>query len=141
MRTGGGNTWGVISADPERNLIFLPTGSPSPDFYGGMRPGEDRDADSVVALDAATGRKVWAFQVVHHDLWDYDVAAEPLLFEYQGRIPAVAITTKMGMVFVLNRVTGEPIYPVLERPVPQTDVPGEQTSPRNRSPACLHLRR
>ncbi len=129
VRTGGGNTWGVISADPERGLIYLPTGSPSPDFYGGLRSGDDRDADSVVALDARTGKKVWAFQVVHHDLWDYDVAAQPLLFEYQNRVPAVAITTKMGMVFVLNRVTGAPIYPVTERPVPQTDVPGERTSP------------
>jgi quinoprotein glucose dehydrogenase len=109
-------------------LLYLPTGSPSPDFYGGLRPGEDRDADSVVALDAKTGRKVWAFQVVHHNLWDYDVAAQPVLFEYQNHIPAVAIGTKMGMIFVLNRLTGAPIYPVEERPVPQSDVPGEKTS-------------
>ena len=128
VRTGGGNTWGVISADPVRNLVYLPTGSPSPDFYGGMRPGDDKDADSVVALDTTTGKKVWSFQVVHHDLWDYDVAAEPLLFEYQNRIPAIAITTKMGMVFVLNRMTGVPIFPVEERAVPQSDVRGEVTS-------------
>jgi quinoprotein glucose dehydrogenase len=129
VRTGAGNTWSIISADTEHGLIYLPTGSPSPDFYGGMRPGDDKDADSVVALNAQTGRKVWAFQLVHHNLWDYDVASEPLLFEYQNRIPAVAITTKMGMIFVLNRLTGEPIFPIEERPVPQSDVPGENTSP------------
>lgn len=127
--TGGGNTWGVLSVDPEHGLVYLPTGSPSPDFYGGMRPGDDRDADSLVALHAQTGKKAWAFQVVHHDLWDYDIAAQPLLFDYGDHIPAVAITTKMGMVFVLNRVTGTPIYPVEERPVPKSDVPGEVASP------------
>ncbi len=129
VRTGGGNTWSIISADPEHGLVFLPTGSPSPDFYGGMRPGDDRDADSVVALDVKTGRRVWAFQVVHHDLWDYDVAAQPLLFEYQNRVPAIAIATKMGMAFVLNRLTGAPIYPVEERAVPKSDVAGETASP------------
>lgn len=129
VRTGGGNTWSVIATDPQRHIVYLPTGSPSPDFYGGMRPGDDRDANSVVALDARTGKKIWSFQVVHHDLWDYDIAAEPLLFEYQGRIPAVAVTTKMGMIFVLNRLTGEPIYPVQERSVPQSDVKGEVASP------------
>ncbi len=129
VRTGAGNTWSVISADLDRHLVFLPTGSPSPDFYGGMRPGDDRDADSVVALNADTGQKVWAFQVVHHDLWDYDVAAQPLLFDFHGNIPAIAITTKMGMIFVLNRLTGQPLIPVTERPVPQSDVPGETTSP------------
>jgi quinoprotein glucose dehydrogenase len=129
IRTGGGNTWSIISADPEHGLIYLPTGSPSPDFYGGMRPGNDGDADSVVALDSHTGQKVWSFQVVHHNLWDYDVASEPLLFEYQNRIPAVAVTTKMGMIFLLNRLTGAPIYPIEERPVPQSDVPGEHSSP------------
>jgi len=129
LRTGAGNTWSVIAADPEHGLVYLPTSSPSPDHYGGMRPGDDRDADSIVALDAKTGRKVWAFQVVHHNLWDYDIAAEPLLFTFRGSTPAVAISTKMGMLFVLNRLTGEPLYPVTERPVPQSDVPGEVTSP------------
>jgi len=129
VRTGAANTWGVISADPEHGMVYLPVSSPSPDYYGGMRPGDNRDADSLVALDARTGTKVWAFQVVHHDIWDYDIAAEPLLFTFRGSVPAVAIATKMGMVFVLNRLTGEPLYPVHERPVPQTDVPGEVTSP------------
>ncbi|MGC1784910.1 MAG: pyrroloquinoline quinone-dependent dehydrogenase [Acidobacteriaceae bacterium] len=127
-RTGAGNAWSVIAADPKHGLIYVPTGSPSPDFYGVYRPGDNRDADSVVALQAATGKRVWGFQVVHHDLWDYDIAAEPVLFEFRGRIPAVAITTKTGMIFVLNRLTGQPLYPVYEKPVPQSRVPGERTS-------------
>jgi quinoprotein glucose dehydrogenase len=129
VRTGAANVWNVISSDPELGMIYLPTGSASPDYYGGMRPGDNRDADSVVALDAETGRKVWAFQVVHHNLWDYDVAPEPLLFTFRDKTPAVAVTTKMGMVFVLDRRTGVPLWPLEERPVPQSDVPGEQSSP------------
>ena len=128
-RTGAGNAWSVIAADPEHNLIFIPTGSPSPDFYGGLRGGDNRDANSVVALEATTGRRVWGFQVAHHDLWDYDVASEPLLFNFHGNIPAIVITTKQGLVFVLNRLTGEPLFPVEERAVPSSDVPGETTSP------------
>jgi quinoprotein glucose dehydrogenase len=133
IRTGAANTWSVISADPERGLVYLPTSSPSPDFYGALRPGDDRDANSLVALDAATGRKVWAFQLVHHDLWDYDIAAQPLLFDYKDAngkvIPAIVVSAKPGILFVLNRVTGVPIYPVTERAVPQSDVPDETASP------------
>ena len=129
LRTGAGNTWAAIAADPEHNLVFLPTGAPSPDFYGGTRPGDNRDANSVVALEATTGRRVWGFQVVHHDVWDYDVAAEPLLFTFRGNVPAIAISTKQGLVFLLNRLTGEPLFPIEERPVPKSDVPGEQLSP------------
>lgn len=129
VRTGAGNTWSVIAADPELGLVYLPTGSAAPDYYGGMRPGQDRDADSIVALDAATGKKVWAFQVVHHDVWDYDIASEPVLFSWRGTTPAVAVTTKMGMIFLLDRRTGAPLVPVEERPVPQSDVPGEKLSP------------
>ncbi len=128
-RTGGGNAWSVLAADEERGIVYIPTGSPSPDFYGGLRKGDNRDADSLVALDAATGKKLWAFQLIHHDVWDYDTASEPLLFEFQGRTPAVAIAPKTGSLFVLNRVTGEPLYPVEERPVPKTDIPGEELSP------------
>ena len=127
--TGAANTWSIISADPALGIIYLPTGSASPDYFGGLRPGEDRDANSLVALDAATGRKVWSFQVVHHDLWDYDIASQPLLFAFRGDTPAVAVTTKMGLVFVLDRRTGKPLYPVHEQPVPQTDVPEETTWP------------
>lgn len=128
-RTGAGNAWSVIAADPKHGLVYVPTGSPSPDFYGGYRPGDNRDADSVVALDAETGKRVWGFQTVHHNIWDYDVAAEPVLFTFRNQIPALAIATKTGMVFVLNRLTGQPLYPVYEKPVPQSDVPGEKTSP------------
>jgi len=129
QRSGSGGAWSVISADPQLGLLFVPTGSPSTDFYGANRPGEDRDGNSVVALEASTGHRVWAFQVVHHDLWDLDVAAEPLLFTFRAKIPAVAVTTKMGMTFVLDRRTGLPLYPVEERPVPPSDVPGEVASP------------
>jgi quinoprotein glucose dehydrogenase len=132
-RTGAGNAWSTISADPQLGFVFVPTGSASPDFYGGLRPGDNRDADSVVALDAKTGRKIWAFQTVHHNLWDYDVAAQPLLFTFRPNTsqatPAVAIATKAGQVFVLDRRSGIPLYPVEERPVPQSDIPGEKTSP------------
>jgi len=127
-RTGAANAWSILSADAARGLVFVPTGSASPDFYGGERPGDNANANSVVALRAETGEQAWGFQVVHHDLWDYDVASQPVLFEFRGR-PAVAITTKMGNVFVLDRETGKPLSPVEERAVPKSDVPGEQAWP------------
>src|SRR5690606_18876165 len=102
-RTGAGNAWAPLAADPERGLVFVPTGSAAPDYYGGERPGSNRHANSVVALRAATGEVVWSFQVVHHDLWDYDVASQPLLADVPvaGRlVPAVIQPTKMGHVFV-----------------------------------------
>ena len=129
---GAANTWSIIASDPERGLVFLPTTSPSPDYYGGERPGDDRDANSIVALRAATGERVWAFQAVHHDLWDYDIAMPPILFDVHrnGRtIPAIADGPKAGNLFILNRETGEPIFGVEERPVPKSDVPGEKASP------------
>jgi quinoprotein glucose dehydrogenase len=128
-RTGAGNAWSTLSVDPERNLVFIPTGSASPDYYGGLRKGDNKWANSVVALRASTGEFVWGFQVVHHDLWDYDVASQPTLFSWKDGIPAIVINTKMGHVFVLNRVNGTPLLPVEERAVPQTDIPGEQSSP------------
>src|SRR5882672_2327324 len=127
--TGAGNAWSTISADPEHDLVFVPTGSASPDYFGGIRKGDNKWANSVVALRASTGRFVWGFQVVHHDLWDYDVASQPTLFTWKNGTPAVVINTKMGHVFVLNRLTGAPLLPVEERPVPQTDIPGEKSSP------------
>jgi len=133
-QTGAGNAWGTISADPDRDLIFVPTGSAGPDFYGGMRLGNDEHADSVTALRASTGELVWSYQVVHHDLWDYDVAAEPALITYKGR-PAVAVATKMGLLFVLDRETGKPLHDVKEQPVPKSDVEGEQASPTQPIPA------
>jgi quinoprotein glucose dehydrogenase len=128
-RTGGGNAWSTLSVSPEEDLVFVPTGSSSPDYYGGIRKGDNLWANSVVALRASTGKFVWGFQVVHHDLWDYDVAAQPTLFTWKDGTPAVVINTKMGHVFVLNRLTGAPLLPVEERPVPQSDIPGEQSSP------------
>ncbi len=131
-RTGAANVWSLSSADPERDLVFVPTSSPSPDFYGGERVGDNRHADSVVALRASTGELVWSFQTVHHDLWDYDVASQPVLIDLPhegGEIPVVVQATKMGNLFFLHRETGKPVIPVEERPVPQTTVPGEQTSP------------
>lgn len=129
VRSGAGNTWSVISADPTLGLIYLPTGSAAPDLWGGMRPGDDRDANSIVALDANTGKKVWAFQIVHHDIWDYDLPSEPVLFTWRGTTPAIAVATKMGKIFLFDRRTGHPLVPIEERQVPRSDVPGEQTSP------------
>ena len=128
-RTGAGNAWSTISVDVNRGLVFIPTGSASPDYYGGIRKGDNKWANSVVALKAATGEFVWGFQVVHHDLWDYDVASQPTLFEWKDGTPAIAITTKMGRVFVLNRLTGAPLLPVQERPVAKSDIPGEESWP------------
>jgi quinoprotein glucose dehydrogenase len=132
QRTGAGNAWAPLSADTGLGLVFVPTGSAAPDFYGGERPGDNRYTNSVVALEAATGTVRWHFQVVHHDLWDFDVASQPTLVMVprDGReVPAVAVATKMGHIFVLDRKTGEPLLPVEERPVPASDVPGEQASP------------
>ena len=128
-RTGAGNAWAAFSVDAEHDLVFVPTGSAAPDYFGGIRKGDDKWANSVVALRASTGSFVWGFQVVHHDLWDYDVAAQPTLFTWKDGTPAVVINTKMGYVFVLNRLTGKPLLPVEERKVPQTDIAGEETSP------------
>jgi quinoprotein glucose dehydrogenase len=132
LRTGGANVWSVIVADPERDLVFLPTSSPAPDYFGGLRLGDNRYANSVVALRASTGQVVWHFQTVHHDLWDYDNAAPPALttvLQNGSEVPAVLQATKTGMLFVLHRETGEPIFPVEERAVPATDVPGERAAP------------
>ena len=128
-RTGAGNAWSTLSVDAERDLIFIPTGSASPDYFGGIRRGDNKWANSVVALKVSTGEFVWGFQVVHHDLWDYDVASQPVLFAWRDETPAIAITTKMGRVFVLNRLTGAPLLPVEERPAPKSDIPGEDASP------------
>lgn len=133
---GTPNAWGLFSVDAEREMIFIPFGGSSPDFIGGHRKlqgfNPDYYANSTVALDGNTGKVQWHFQVVHHDLWDYDIAAQPLLFDYEKEgtvIPALAQATKMGHLFLLNRITGEPLFPVEERAVPQTRVPGEYTSP------------
>lgn len=126
-QTGGANAWSILSTDPARDLVFIPTTSPSPDYYGGERKGSNQYGNSIVALRASTGKMVWSFQVVHHDLWDFDIAAQPMLVdvEREGRkIPAVVVGTKMGHIFVLDRETGTSLFPIEERPVPQSTVPG-----------------
>lgn len=129
---GQANVWSTISVDVKRNIVFLPTSSPSVDYYGGNRPGDNRNADSVVALNGDTGRLIWAFQTVHHNVWDYDVPSQPGLYTIRkdGKLRDVVVTvTKTGFVFVLDRETGVPVFPVEERPVPQDGVPGEVLSP------------
>ena len=139
----GANVWSAMSVDEKRGLVFLPVGSASYDFYGADRKGSDLFANSLVALDAATGRLVWYFQMVHHDIWDYDMPAQPVLIDVKrdGKtIPAVAQVTKMGFVFVFDRVTGKPLFPIEERAVPKSDVPGEEswpTQPFPRKPPAL----
>ena len=132
QKTGAANAWSIISVDPERNLVFVPTGSASPDSYGGQRPGDNLYANCVVALRAGTGEIVWHFQTVHHDLWDYDVASQPTLFTLRRdgkEIPAIAVASKTGNLFILNRETGVPIFAVEERSVPKSDVAGERAAP------------
>jgi len=128
----GTNVWTIMSVDVERGMIFLPLGSPSYDFYGADRKGQNLFGNSLVALDAATGKLLWYYQMVHHDLWDYDVPAPPNLVTVrrEGReIPAVAQVTKMGFVFVFDRLTGKPLFPIEERPVRQSQLPGEASWP------------
>jgi quinoprotein glucose dehydrogenase len=130
--TGAGNAWGVMSVDEEHALVLVPTGSASPDFYGGTRLGSNRFADSLLALDARTGKLVWHQQLVHHDLWDYDLSAQPVLGDLDVRgapVPAVIEATKTGMLYVFDRTDGAPLFPVAERPVPRSLVPGEQAWP------------
>jgi quinoprotein glucose dehydrogenase len=136
---GAANVWAPMSVDEARGLVFLPTTSPSPDFYGAARPGADGHADSVVALHAADGSLAWAFQVTHHDVWDYDLPAQPTLgmVTYQGRtVPAVLQPTKQGLLFTLGRDTGAPVIPVVERKVPQDAAPGEALSPTQPFPVA-----
>lgn len=138
-KTGAGNAWTGLVVDPERDLVFVPTGSASPDYFGGLRPGDNQWADSVVALRAKSGEFAWGFQLVHHDLWDYDSASPPLLatIQHDGKsVPVVIQGNKTGFLYVLNRDTGVPVFPVKERPVPQTDVPGEFTSPTQPFPTA-----
>ncbi len=138
-KEGHANAWAPMSIDAVRGLIFAPTSSPSPDFFGGARPGDNRYANSVVALKAETGEVAWSFQTVHHDVWDYDVPSQPGLYTIlkDGKLrDVVAQTTKTGLIFVLDRDTGEPVIPVEERPVPQDGVPGEALSPTQPFPVA-----
>lgn len=136
---GGANAWSRIVVDEENALVFVPTGSASPDYFGGLRPGNDGYANSIVALNARTGKVVWHFQAVHHDLWDYDVASPALLYPGASG-PAVAVGTKVGHVFLFDRRTGRPLFPIIERAVPASDVQGEKaagTQPFPSRPASL----
>lgn len=134
----GVNVWGFMTVDEERGIVYVPFGAPSWDRYGGDRHGDNLYANSIVAADARTGRYLWHFQVTHHDVWDFDPAAPPTLVDVvrDGRtIPAVAVASKVGYMFVLDRVTGEPLFDVVETPVPASDVPGEAVSPTQPIPA------
>lgn len=126
-QTGAANAWAPMAVDPGRDMVLIPTGSASPDFYGGLRPGDNRFANSVTALRASTGKLLWSFQVVHHDLWDYDVASRPVLMQVAGK-PAVGVLTKIGHYFALDQLTGQPLQPVEERPAPLSNVEGEKAS-------------
>jgi quinoprotein glucose dehydrogenase len=137
--TGHANVWATISVDAARGLVFLPTSSPSPDFFGGLRAGDNHYANSVVALNAATGAVVWSFQTVHHDVWDYDLPAQPGLYRVwkDGAFhDVVAQVTKTGLVFVLDRDTGAPFLPIEERPAPQNGAEGEALSPTQPMPTA-----
>jgi quinoprotein glucose dehydrogenase len=137
--TGAANVWSFMSVDVARGLVFLPTASAAPDFFGGARPGDNRYANSVVALKASSGEIAWHYQLVHHDVWDLDLPAQPMLIDLlrEGRVvPAVVQLTKMGMIFVFDRETGQPLFPVEERPVPQDGVPGERLSPTQPFPVA-----
>ena len=131
--TGAGNAWAPLAVDVQSDLVFVPTGAPSPDYYGALRPGSNRHANSIVALRLSTGEVAWSFQLVHHDLWDYDTPAQPVLFDWRGTdgasVPALAQVTKQGFVFVLDRRDGSPVFPVEERAVPPSTIPGEQAWP------------
>src|SRR5579863_3135292 len=143
---GGGSVSGVMSVDEEHGLVLVPTGSAHPDFYGGARAGANRFADSLLALDAASGKLMWAQQLVHHDLWDFDLGAQPVLgdVEFNGvPLPAVIEATRTGMLYVFGRVRGEPLFPVTERGVPASLVPGERaaaTQPFSSLPSLVSQR-
>jgi len=129
--TGDVSSWAPMSADPERNLVYIPTNPPTIDFYGGFRPGDNLFGTSVLALDVTTGQRVWHFQTVHHDIWNFDNPTAPVLLDVvvEGEpTPIVVQTTKQGNVYTFNRVTGEPVWPIEERPVAQSELPGEKLS-------------
>ena len=128
----GANNWSFFTVDEERGILYMPLGSAQNDFYGVDRPGDNLFANSIVAVDAETGELMWYFQAIHHDLWDYDMPVPPILFDVERdgqTIPAVGVMTKYPVLFIFNRVTGEPVYEIEERPVPGGNLPGEYYSP------------
>ncbi|MDX2045143.1 MAG: pyrroloquinoline quinone-dependent dehydrogenase [Chitinophagaceae bacterium] len=142
QQTGAANAWAPLSVDPYRDLVFVPTSCPSPDYYGGERIGDNLYANSIVAIKASTGKPVWHFQTVHHDIWDFDIAAQPILADINKngkKVAAVIVVTKMGHIFVMNRETSEHLFPVEERAVPVSDVPGEIAAKTQPFPTQLPL--
>ena len=136
---GGANSWPGMTVDPARGIVYIPTGSATPDFYGGARIGQNLFANTLLALDAATGKRIWHFQTVHHDVWDRDLPAAPNLLQVTrngARVDAVAQITKSGFVFVFDRQTGSPLFPIEERAVPGSDLSGEQTWPTQPIPVA-----
>lgn len=130
--TGNTGAWGPLAADNELGLVYIPTEMPSGDLNGSQRPGNNLFADCVLALDAKTGKRVWHYQLIHHDMWDWDIPTGPVLLDVMhngSKVKAIAQVTKQAFTYVFNRETGEPLWPIEERPVPQSDVPGEQSSP------------
>lgn len=137
---GAVNTWGEISIDEKRGIAYFPLGSPTYDYYGADRTGQNLFGNSLLALDARTGKRLWHFQTVHHDIWDYDLTSAPQLItvKHNGKnIDAVAIATKQGFLFAFDRVTGEPLWPIEERPVPKSSMPGENSWPTQPFPTVL----
>jgi quinoprotein glucose dehydrogenase len=137
---GGVNTWGEISVDAERGIAYFPLGSPTYDYYGGDRIGSNLYGNSILALDARTGKRLWHYQLVHHDIWDYDMSAAPQLItvKHEGKkVDGVAVAGKNGFLYVFDRVTGNPLWPIEERPVPPSDVPGEQAWPTQPFPTVV----
>jgi len=129
--SGNTGAWAPLSADEELGYVYIPVEMPTGDYYGGTRPGDNLFSDSLVCLDARTGKRIWHYQLVHHDVWDMDITSAPVLTDITvngKKIKAVTAVTKQGFTYVFDRVTGEPVWPIVERPVPQTDVPGEKTA-------------
>src|SRR5690606_481223 len=120
---GGANAWGGFTLDEKRGIVYASTGSATPDFYGGKRKGDNLFANSVIALDALNGKYIWHFQTIHHDLWDWDLPTAPILVTVKkdGKaVDAVVQVSKQGFIYMLDRVSGEPVYPIIETPVPST---------------------
>jgi quinoprotein glucose dehydrogenase len=137
---GGVNTWGEMSVDAKRGIVYCPTGSPTFDYYGADREGQGLFGNCIIALDARTGKRLWHFQMVHHDMWDYDATAAPQLITvtHNGKkVDAVAQASKQGFLYVFNRVTGEPLWPIVERPVTQSKTPGEKSWPTQPFPTVV----
>src|SRR5436190_1288799 len=138
---GNVGVWTQITVDEEAGLVYLPVETPSSDYYGGHRPGNNLFAESLVCVDLKTGQRKWHYQFVHHPVWDHDMSSAPMLTDVNkdGKIvKAVAVPSKQGYVYAFNRITGEPLWPIVETPVPQTDVPGEKTSPTQPIPMDAH---